>query len=325
MNYLASENPIFPVLEKRDSQDAAYHLPVLVREVLDALHPGPGMTILDGTLGGGGHSEQLLERGAHVVGIDRDLDALAYAGRRLARFGDAFRCCEGNFSDAGQLLDEIGVGQVDGALLDLGVSSHQLDDPERGFSFRESGPLDMRMSARGSQTAADLVNHATTQELARIFIEYGEEPRASQIAHRIAECRSRRPLVTTEDLVTAIEPVLPWHSARHPATKVFMALRIAVNEELESLSRGLEAITARLNPGAPFAVITFHSLEDRIVKNFFRDRSREWIDRPEWPAPKRNPRLAFQLLTSRPIEAAEEEIHINPRARSAKLRVAQRL
>ena len=325
MSYLVSENPAFPVLEKRKAQDAPYHLPVLLGEVLGALRPGPGKTILDGTLGGGGHSEQFLERGAHVIGIDRDLDALAHAGRRLERFGEAFRAYEGNFADAGRILDEAGVEGVDGALLDLGVSSHQLDDPDRGFSFRESGPLDMRMSAKGSRTAADLVNNASTQELARIFIEFGEESRASQISHRIAKCRTRQPLLTTQDLVTAIEPVLPWHSTRHPATKVFMALRIAVNEELESLSKGLEAITARLKSGAPFTVITFHSLEDRIVKNFFRDRSREWIDRPEWPAPRRNPRLAFRLLTSRPIEAADEEVHINPRARSAKLRIVERL
>jgi len=317
----------FNAMEKDEElkMDTFYHLPILVRQVMDMLSPAPGKVILDGTLGGGGHSEQFLEAGARVIGLDRDPEALAYAEKRLGRFGSRFSAVEGNFADAARILDDLGIQKVDGALLDLGVSSHQLDDPRRGFSFRETGPLDMRMSAKGTCTAADLVNHASTQELAEIFLKYGEEPRASQIAHRIAEYRCKAPLKTTEDLLTAIGPVLPWHSVRHPATKVFMALRIAVNQELESLSRGLESIASRLGTGAVFAVISFHSLEDRIVKNFFRDRSREWVDRPEWPAPRRNPEFSFRLLTTRPVEADEEEVNLNPRARSAKLRAAAHL
>jgi len=319
------ENPFCLDSRKPDPVESPYHQPVLVREVLSFLQPLAGRTFLDGTLGGGGHTESLLEGGAHVVAIDQDVEAIAHAGARLAHFGTRFQSIEGNFADATRLLDGAGIVNLHGALLDLGVSSHQLDDGSRGFSFRFDGPLDMRMSPKIRRSAADWVNEESTRELSRIFLEYGEEPRACQIAQQIARAREKAPILTTTDLLRALESILPRHSSRHPATRVFMALRIAVNDELGVLSRGLEAITERLSPGAHFAVITFHSLEDRIVKNFFKDRSREWLDRPEWPAPRRNPECFFRLLTARPIEAAAEEVHSNPRARSAKLRVAERL
>lgn len=310
---------------RRMQEPEFFHEPVMPAEVSTFLRPASGMVFLDGTLGGGGHTEVLLDAGAEVIAIDQDREAIEHATKRLARYGERLRVFEANFADVESVLDRAGVEKVHGAILDLGVSSHQLNSPERGFSFRYDGPLDMRMGTGSGRTAADIVNHASLRELAQIFLEYGEEPRAFQIASRIVRERAVAPIETTSALVAAIEPVLPSYSARHPATRVFQALRIAVNDELGVLKRGLEAVTARLAPGARFAVITFHSLEDRIVKHFFRDLSREWIDRPEWPAPKPNPDRKFHLLTSKPIEPTAEEVHANPRARSAKLRVAERI
>ena len=189
----------------------------------------------------------------------------------------------------------------------------------------KNGPLDMRMSRKNPHTAADIVNTGSPAELARIFRDYGEEPRAMHIAARIAALREHRPLRTTFDLAAAVTSVIPRTGARHPATRIFQALRIAVNDELGVLTRGLEVLSGRLAHGARFAVISFHSLEDRIVKAFFRERSAEWIDRPEWPEPRRNPARIFRLLTPRPMDASVEEIQSNPRARSAKLRVVERI
>jgi 16S rRNA (cytosine1402-N4)-methyltransferase len=189
----------------------------------------------------------------------------------------------------------------------------------------KDGPLDMRMSRSNPRTAADLVNTESAAELARIFREYGEEPRAMHIAAKIVALRAERPFRTTFDLAAAVTSVIPRTGPRHPATRVFQALRIAVNDELGVIERGLEAISSRLARGARLAVISFHSLEDRIVKNFFRSRSTEWIDRPEWPEPRRNPDRIFRLLTPRPMDASGEEVNVNPRARSAKLRVVERL
>jgi len=304
--------------------DADYHRPVLPQEVLAFLRPHPGMIFLDGTIGGGGHTELLLDAGATVIGIDQDAEAVEHCRERLARYGSNLRIFQRNFDEASDVLDEAGVRDLSGAVLDLGVSSHQLDTAGRGFSFRNDGPLDMRMSRDSPRTAAELVNEAPLRELARILLDYGEEPRAFQIASRIVRQRAVGRIQTTRDLVEVIEPVLPSYSIRHPATKVFQALRIAVNDELGALERGLQVVTDRLAKGGRFAVITFHSLEDRIVKRFFRDRSKEWIDRPEWPAPRRNPEHKFHLLTPRPIEATAEEVDQNPRSRSAKLRVAER-
>jgi 16S rRNA (cytosine1402-N4)-methyltransferase len=300
-----------------------WHEPVLREEVLRVLDPRAGKIFFDGTLGGGGHSEGLLAAGARVVGMDRDNEALAHAGSRLSVFGERFMAVRGNFADAAENPVVRSFSPFHGALLDLGVSSHQLDTAERGFSFRHDGPLDMRMDAAGDRTAADLVNTSSEEELARIFREFGEEPHSRRTARAIVAERERIDFARTGQLAAFIEKVLPRRGRIHPATRVFQALRIAVNDELGALRRALETIPTMLRCGARFAVITFHSLEDRIVKSFFRSGSEEWLDRPEWPAPRRNPAHRFLDLTRKPLEAAAEELKRNPRARSARLRVVE--
>jgi len=303
----------------------SYHEPVMLKETVDLLAPAPGKLIVDGTLGGGGHTGALLAAGADVIGIDQDPDALAQNERKLGEWDGQFRVIRGNFADAGELLEGIGVNKIDGALLDLGVSSYQLDTPERGFSFMNDGPLDMRMDPSGLIAAGDLVNAMSADQLERIFREYGEEPHARKIALRIARDRLIRPFRTTRDLAEMIEAIIPRRGHSHPGTRVFQALRIAVNRELDVLERGLKQITSVLKPGGIFAVITFHSLEDRIVKTFFKHRCTEWLDRPEWPEPRRNPDHLFRALTRKPVTASDAEQRQNPRSRSAKLRVVQRL
>jgi 16S rRNA (cytosine1402-N4)-methyltransferase len=307
------------------AQRPEYHEPVLLEETVAALAPAEGKTIVDGTLGGGGHSGALLAAGARVIAIDQDPAALNFAGKRLAEFGDRFQPVRGTFANAAQLLDGLGISKIDGALLDLGVSSHQLDPPERGFSFQSDGPLDMRLDPNGPITAADLVNTMSPEQLERIFREFGEESGARKVAAKLARERMVRPFTTTLELAEAVESVIPRRSGTHPATRVFQALRIAVNRELEALEQGLEQLTARLAPGGIFAVITFHSLEDRIVKTFFKHRCTEFLDRPEWPAPRRNPDFLFQPLTRKPVTASAAEEKRNPRSRSAKLRAVKRL
>jgi 16S rRNA (cytosine1402-N4)-methyltransferase len=307
------------------AQRPAYHEPVLLEETVAVLAPEAGKVLVDGTLGGGGHSGALLANGARVIGIDQDPAALAFAGSQLAEFGDRFQAVRGTFANSSALLEEIGVGQIDGALLDLGVSSHQLDTPERGFSFQSDGPLDMRLDPNGPITAADLVNTMSGEQLERIFREYGEEPAARKVAVKLARERMVKPFSTTLELAEAVELVIPRRSGTHPATRVFQALRIAVNRELDALEDGLEQLTARLAPGGIFAVITFHSLEDRIVKTFFKHRCTAWLDRPEWPEPRRNPDYLFQALTRKPVIAGTAEQRRNPRSRSAKLRAVKKL
>lgn len=302
-----------------------YHRPVLLAEVVAALAPGPGKTIVDGTLGGGGHAAALLAAGARVIGLDQDRDAIAEASARLAAAGRDFRAVRSNFSRIDEVLDELGLAQIDGALLDLGVSSHQLDEPTRGFSLQAEGPLDMRMDDRQPRTAADLVNTLGGEELERLFRTFGEEPAARRIAARIVRERLAHPFSTTSQLAATVESVVPRHGRTHPATRVFQALRIAVNRELEVLETALEKITARLAPGGRFAIITFHSLEDRVVKHFFKHHSTEWLDRPEWPEARRNPECVFKLITRKALVAGDAELQTNPRARSARLRVAEKL
>ncbi len=298
------------------------HRSVLAPEVVDFLQPKKGKVILDGTLGGGGHAELLLQAGATVIGCDRDPEALAHASERLAEFGERFTTLEGNYLEADMLLAERGIKSLDGVLLDLGVSSYQLDRAERGFSFQREGPLDMRMGNSG-QTAADIVNTAELSELVHIFREYGEEPRAMTMATRIVRERLRHPITTTLQLATLIAAGMP-SGPRHPATRIFQALRISVNEEITSLERALPRLTQLLEPGGRIAIITFHSLEDRLVKQFFKKHAAAEIDDPTWPAPKPNPEHLFSLPKNWSVRASTEEIANNPRSRSARLRLAER-
>jgi 16S rRNA (cytosine1402-N4)-methyltransferase len=302
-----------------------YHAPVLPAEVLQAFAPVEGRLVVDCTLGGGGHSELLLEAGAEVIGIDQDPEAIAYATKRLTRFGARFRAVRANFSQIAQVLAGLGVVSVDGFLLDLGVSSHQLDTPERGFSFRADGPLDMRMNPELPVTAADWVNTASSEQLERMFRDYGEEPQARRIAQRLVKDRAVRPFRTTLELAEGVERVVPRRGRTHPATQVFQALRIAVNRELEVLEQTLALLGGLLTSGGRLAVITFHSLEDRIVKQVFQRCSTPTVDRPEWPAPRRNPDCIYRKVTGKPSIAGAEEQRQNSRSRSAKLRVVERL
>ncbi|MDQ3197857.1 MAG: 16S rRNA (cytosine(1402)-N(4))-methyltransferase RsmH [Verrucomicrobiota bacterium] len=332
MNALLSERPIRcatgPLTineETQDMEDFTYHRPVLARETIELLAPHPGSLILDGTCGGGGHTEAILHTGADVLALDQDPDALEFASARLTNFGRRVTLRRANFREAGKVLDELGIAQIGGALLDLGVSSRQLENADRGFSLMRNGPLDMRMDPRRELTAAEVVNSYTEEELISIFRELGEEPAARRIASQIVKMRKDEPICETLALAKAVEKMVGRHGRRHPATQVFQALRMEVNDELGALRDGLLALTGRLEPGARIAVITFHSLEDRIVKNFFRDRSREWLDRPEWPEPRPNPDYSLRLITFKPIEPDAIEQRANPRSRSAKLRVAERI
>jgi 16S rRNA (cytosine1402-N4)-methyltransferase len=324
--------PAWLAMDSRSAEEGAepdeeliYHRPVLQREVLELLKPKQGLLILDGTCGGGGHTEALLETGADVVALDQDPDAVRHVTERLAHFGRRIIVRQANFRHADCVLDELGIGSIGGALLDLGVSSRQLQNAERGFSFIRNGPLDMRMDPRTSLTAASIINEYDEEELTRLFRELGEEPAARRIASMIVKARKTSPFHETLPLARLIEKLVGRHGRHHPATQVFQALRMEVNDELGALKQGLRVLTSRLDPGARIAVITFHSLEDRIVKNFFRDHSREWLDRPEWPEPRRNPDYDLATVTPKPVEPGEDEQRANPRSRSAKLRVAEKI
>jgi 16S rRNA (cytosine1402-N4)-methyltransferase len=302
-----------------------YHLPVFPAEVAEWMAPGPDQFIIDGTLGGGGHSEIFLKAGARVLGVDRDPEALAHARARLAAFGGRFSTWEGNFSRLSE-IPEIQMGErADGLLMDLGVSSRQLDSAARGFSFMREGPLDMRMGPSSPRTAADIVNCWQEADIVRILFEYGEESKARRIAGAIVRQRAEKPFVTTLDLANCIEKAIGRQGRTHPATKTFQAIRMAVNEELESLATALATAPAVLKPGGRLLIITFHSLEDRMVKRFFKHRSTEFLDEPGWPEPRPNPDYQFRLLARKAIIPTAEETSLNPRARSAKLRVAQLL
>lgn len=332
MNALLFERPIWFATgplefeeEAQEMEDITYHRPVLVTEAVELLAPRAGGLVVDATCGGGGHTEEILRTGADVLALDQDPDAIKHASERLAPYGGRVTLRQINFRDAGDALDQLGIVGIGGALLDLGVSSRQLENAERGFSVLRNGPLDMRMDPRRELTAATVVNSYTEEELTRIFREFGEEPAARRIASQLVKLRKTNPFHDTMQLAKAVEKIVWRHGRRHPATQVFQALRMEVNDELGALEEGLRVLTTRLESGARIAVITFHSLEDRIVKNFFRDRSREFLDRPEWPEPRRNPDFALRLITAKPVEPGENEQRVNPRSRSAKLRVAEKI
>lgn len=302
----------------------APHVPVLLAPVLAALDPVADGVFVDGTFGAGGYTRALLAAGAsRVVGIDRDPTAVRRGEALAAEMGARFRIAEGTFSDMEALVDE--EGRVDGVVLDIGVSSMQLDEAERGFSFRADGPLDMRMSLSGP-SAADLVNTGDERTLARILQAYGEERQAGRIARAIVRRRTEAPLTRTRDLVGAIESVLGGKrfGEAHPATRSFQAIRIAVNDELGELVEALVAAERLLPEGGRLAVVTFHSLEDRIVKRFFADRVRTTAQGSRHMADVAVPPPTFRLVARQPVEPDEAECEANPRARSAKLRFAVR-
>jgi 16S rRNA (cytosine1402-N4)-methyltransferase len=304
------------------------HKTVLLGEVVEALQPRSGEKYFDGTVGGGGHSAAILEASGPagwLWGMDRDGDALTAAQERLAAYDGRFELRRGNFSE---LADWIPHGSCAGGVLDLGVSSAQLDWAGRGFSFNLEGPLDARMDQRQATTAADLVNGADEQELARIFWEFGEERQSRRFARAIVEHRQARPFTTTKELADLIERLAPRHGRRtHPATLVFQALRIAVNDELGSLERGLEAAVKILQPGGRLAVITFQSLEVRLLREFGKERTRDYAVEGEVDVPElRKPCVPeLRWVQRKAIQPSEAELDANPRSRSAQLRVLEKI
>lgn len=300
-------------------------------EVLSYLQPHAGGVYLDGTLGGGGHARLILEASAPdgiLIGLDRDPAALEKATGVLEPFDERTRLRHANFVDAGRVLNELGIDGLDGMLLDLGVSSHQLDTPERGFSFRDDGPLDMRMDRSRGETAAQVVNSRDEAELTRIFRSYGEERWARKIARRICQVRGERPFETTRSLAELIRDAVPGghQPARiHPATRVFQALRIFVNGELEHVRSGVELGLRLLRPEGRLVVISFHSLEDRIVKHMFRDAATGCVCPPKLPICQCGQQPEVEILTRRAVRPSEAELDQNPRSRSAILRAVRKL
>jgi 16S rRNA (cytosine1402-N4)-methyltransferase len=302
---------------------AEYHAPVMVEEILSHLQPGRGGVYLDGTLGGGGHAEALLARApeARLIGVDRDPEALAAAGARLAPFGARARLVQALFSDAPRAAG-IGPGELAGVLLDLGVSSRQIDADARGFTFRPAAPLDMRMEgpSSGLPTAADLLNSLPEEELASIFFRYGEEKRSRRLARAVVERRARAPLASSDDLLEVVAQVLGPRSGPQDRARIFQALRIAVNREMEVLEEALPRLRDALGEGGVFAVLSYHSLEDRLVKNAFRDWSTGCVCPPRLPVCACGGEALGELLTRRSVTPSAEEVAANPRARSARLR-----
>src|SRR6266478_601407 len=305
------------------------HVSVMAREVMDLLRPEARKRYLDGTLGGGGHAEEILIHSSpdgQVLGFDLDDEALDAARQRLSRFGDRLVLRQANFAAAGAILNEIGWLGVDGIILDLGVSSHQFESPERGFSFRGKARLDMRMDRRQSLDAYQIVNTFSTPELERILHQYGEEPQGRRIALRIAAERKMKTIDTTEELADIVARIKGKRErGHHPATQTFQALRIAVNQELQNLERFLESGYELLEPKGRMVIISFHSLEDRLVKRAFRKWSRNCLCPPRTPTCQCGWNQKVKLLMTRPLSPSPSELDANPRARSAKLRAVERI
>ena len=307
------------------------HKSVLLQECIDALNIRPDGIYLDGTLGGAGHSSQIARRlteGGRLIGVDRDRTALAAAKERLAPYAGRVTLVHSNFAEIDAILDSLGIPAVNGMLFDLGVSSPQLDDASRGFSYMADAPLDMRMDKDDALTAGEVVNTWPQGELRRILYDYGEERYAPQIAAAICRAREKAPVETTLELVDIIRSAMPAQALRekqHPAKRSFQAIRIAVNDELGAVSRMMQAAVGRLKPGGRLAVITFHSLEDRIVKSEMQQAARGCTCPPEFPVCVCGKKPLVKLVTRKPIVSGPAELEENPRARSAKLRVAEKL
>lgn len=302
------------------------HVPVLYNVVLSALRPASGCRLVDGTVGAGGHAWGLLEASApdgELLGLDRDPAALKIAAERLKPFGARALLRQASFAEVRGVLEAVSWSQVDGVLLDLGLSSMQLDDPQRGFSFQHDGPLDMRLDPSAPETAADLVNNLQAGELVDLLTRFGEEPRARRVAQAIV---AARPITTTRKLAELVARATGYKGGRtHPATRTFQALRIAVNDELEAVEQGLQQALGCLRPGGRLAVISFHSLEDRAVKQFMRRESRGCLCPPRQPVCTCGHVASLKEITRSPIRPEDDEVRQNPRARSARLRVAERL
>jgi len=306
------------------------HKSVLLQEAVDALNVRPDGVYLDGTLGGAGHSLEICKRlsTGRLIGIDRDETALKAAAERLCEYRGRVTLVHGNFENLQEILRAEGLTGADGMLFDLGVSSPQLDDGSRGFSYMTDAPLDMRMDRSDSLTAHEIVNTWPREDLRRILFEYGEERYAPLIAAAIEREREKKPIETTLELAQIIRSAMPGQALRekqHPAKRSFQAIRIAVNDELNAVSRMMQAAIANLNPNGRLAVITFHSLEDRIVKNAMAEAAKGCTCPPNFPVCVCGKKPTVQLITKKPIEASEEELESNPRARSAKLRVCEKL
>lgn len=305
------------------------HIPVMVQTVIDYLVTGAGGVYLDCTIGAGGHAAEILKATSpdgRLIGIDVDRQALALAGENLSPYGSRVSLTHGNFADLNQILSQQGVSQVDGVLMDLGVSSIQLDTPDRGFSFRHSGPLDMRMDQTTDRPVSHDLNRKDASELAEIIREFGEERWARRIAAGIVEARKKAPIRTTEQLAEIVKKSVPRSSGRiHPATRTFQSFRIHKNDEIANLKKGLDQAIPALKSGGRICVISFHSLEDRVAKHTLRALERGCVCPPGIPVCVCGRKPVIKLLTKRPVTPQEEEIKANPRCRSAKLRAAAKL
>ena len=307
-----------------------HHISVLPGETVENLKIRPDGIYVDGTLGGGGHAllvAEQLKDGGRLIGIDQDADAISAAAERLDPYRERVTIVRDNYVNLGSVLNSLGISAVDGIYLDLGVSSHQLDTAERGFSYMENAPLDMRMDQRQEKTAADLVNGLEEQELCRIIRDYGEDRFARQIARSIVKQREAKPIETTGELVAAVMRAIPkklqW-TGGHPAMRTFQAIRIALNGELEVLERSVDSMIDLLKPGGRLCIITFHSLEDRLVKEGFRRNESPCICPPDFPVCVCGRKSKGTVITKKPVTASPEELQENPRAHSAKLRVFER-
>ena len=307
-----------------------HHISVLLEECLDGLNIKPDGIYVDGTLGGAGHSSQIVKRltSGRLIGIDRDPIALEASGKRLEPYKDRVTLVHSNFCEMKQVMEDLDIPGVDGILLDLGVSSPQLDDGERGFSYMADAPLDMRMNNQDALTAYEVVNTWSQDELKRILFDYGEERYAPRIASAICRRREEKPIETTLELVDVIRSAMPPQALRekqHPAKRSFQAIRIAVNDELGSVEKAMRDAIPLLNPGGRLAIITFHSLEDRIVKNAMAEAAKGCTCPPNFPVCVCGKKPIVKLISRKPIVATEEELEVNPRSRSAKLRVCEKL